>query len=436
MQTLEQLENGQLVGATHIKIAEELTQFPNVLFSLVDTLEILDLSNNRLSSLPTDFDRFKKLRILFLSNNLFTEFPTVLSRCENLEMIGFKANFIENIPENSLPLATRWLILTQNKIQQLPNSIGNCNRLQKLMLAGNCLTNLPTSLQQCKNLQLLRISANQLFELPKWLYSMPHLAWLAFAGNPFSYIPKSVARISEIDYDDLQLKELLGQGASGIISKAILKNDQSQKDVAVKVFKGEVTSDGLPKDEMLACLHAGEHQHLVKILGKIINHPEEKDGLVMELMDNDFTNLANPPSFETCTRDVFLKHHSFSIDAIFSIIQPIASVAFQLHKNGVMHGDLYAHNILINKNFEPLFGDFGAASLYNTDETIVANALQKIEVKAFGCLLDDLLQHVNELHQASPIFHTLCSLRDRCMMMEMEQRPSFSDIIFELEDTK
>jgi len=436
MQTIEQLYNGKLKGYTSIKIAEQLTEFPAALYTLTETLEILDLSNNALCSLPADFDKFKKLRILFLSNNLFTEFPTVLSRCENLEMIGFKANFIENIPENSLPLSTRWLILTQNKIKQLPNSIGNCIRLQKLMLAGNCLTSLPASLQQCKNLQLLRISANQLTELPKWLYSMPHLAWLAFAGNPFSYIPKSVARISEIDYDDLQLKELLGQGASGIISKATLKNDQSQKDVAVKVFKGEVTSDGLPKDEMLACLHAGEHQHLVRILGKIINHPEEKDGLIMELMDKDFTNLANPPSFETCTRDVFVKHHSFSIDAILSIIQPIASVAFQLHKNGVMHGDLYAHNILINKNFEPLFGDFGAASLYNISETIVANALQKIEVKAFGCLLDDLLQHVNESDKSNSTFYQLCNLRDRCMMMEIEQRPSFGEIIFELEDTK
>ena len=52
---------------------------------------------------------------------------------------------------------------------------------------------------------------------------------------------------------------------------------ENGQEVAVKVFKGEVTSDGFPEDEMNACITAGNHEHLVKLIGKIKNHLVFKD---------------------------------------------------------------------------------------------------------------------------------------------------------------
>ncbi|MFY7898787.1 MAG: protein kinase [Chitinophagaceae bacterium] len=434
MQTIEQLKKGLLLGSTRIKIAEQLTHFPDKLFDLADTLEILDLSNNLLSELPDSFSQLKKLKILFLSNNLFTEFPAVLGSCASLEMIGFKSNQIQKIHEQSFPKKTKWLILTNNQIKELPASIGNCKYLQKLMLAGNQLTNLPKTLQACVHLQLLRISANKLTTFPHSLLYLPNLAWLAFAGNPFCYLPNTLPNILTVNWNELNILEELGQGASGVISKAMYKSDAFAKPVAVKLFKGEVTSDGLPADEMLACVLAGEHENLVKILGKISHHPEEKQGLVMQLIDDDYTNLSGPPSFETCTRDVFTNHQSFSITSIITIIQPIAAIAFQLHKKGIMHGDLYAHNILINPDCTPLFGDFGAASLYDTNNIKVAALLERIEVKAFGCLIDDLLQQVMNTQISSHAFTLLCTLRDDCMLADISSRPNFERILLYLKE--
>jgi Leucine-rich repeat (LRR) protein len=74
-------------------------------------LEVLDLTDNNLSSLPDDFYRFKKLKRLFLSNNQFNHVPKVLAKLPNLSMIGIRNNHIEIFEENSLPLSTRWLIL-------------------------------------------------------------------------------------------------------------------------------------------------------------------------------------------------------------------------------------------------------------------------------------------------------------------------------------
>jgi hypothetical protein len=56
-----------------------------------------------------------------------------------------------------------------------------------------------------------------------------------------------------------------------------------------------------------------------------------------------------------------------------------------------MHGDLYAHNILHGGQGQALMGDFGAASFYATGDQTLADALQRLEVRAFGCLLEELL---------------------------------------------
>lgn len=174
MYTLEALKSGKNTGATHIKLACGLREFPEELFNLTDTLEILDMTDNKLSTLPKNFGAFKKLKILFLSNNNFTKLPTVLAKCPNLSMIGFRNNQIDTVEENSLPLSTRWLILTDNRIQTLPNSMGDLTLLQKCMLSGNQLTSLPIRMKKCHNLELLRIAVNKLTALPSWLLLCRH----------------------------------------------------------------------------------------------------------------------------------------------------------------------------------------------------------------------------------------------------------------------
>ncbi|WPU98649.1 hypothetical protein SNE26_21765 [Mucilaginibacter sp. cycad4] len=46
----------------------------------------------------------------------------------------------------------------------------------------------------------------------------------------------------------------------------------------LKFSKGAVTRNGLPEDEMNACVTAGNHDGLVQLIGQIANHPENKNG--------------------------------------------------------------------------------------------------------------------------------------------------------------
>jgi hypothetical protein len=426
LHTLEELGSGKLHGSKHLKLSCGLTAFPREIFVLEETLELLDLSGNLLSALPNDFHRLKKLKILFASDNLFTELPAILGQCESLEMIGFKSNQIEIVPESSLPVQTRWLILTNNRITALPTSIGKCYPMQKLALAGNQLKELPIELSQCSNLGLLRISANQLQQLPAWLLTMPKLSWLAFAGNPFCYNPVIETNLLQIDWHELALEHELGQGASGIINKAVWK--PLNIEVAVKVFNGSVTSDGFPEDEMNACILAGNHDGLVKVIGKVKNHPQEKEGLVMGLIPANFHNLGLPPTFETCTRDVFKNGTMFTVQQVIKIVSTIADVCAHLHSKGIVHGDLYAHNILVDEHANSLKGDFGAASMYDVNDRILADGLEKIEVSALGCLLEDLLNNIHPTETNNRAFEALTQLKKNVMQEDVAKRLTFKQV--------
>ncbi|MDY7067150.1 hypothetical protein PsexTeo8_36200 [Pseudomonas extremaustralis] len=427
MHTLAQLKTGQLAGITRLDLSCGLTEFPREIFELADSLEILNLSGNALSSLPDDLHRLPHLRVLFCSDNLFTELPVCLGQCAKLSMIGFKANQISHVPAAALPPQLRWLILTDNRISQLPDELGQRPLLQKLMLAGNHLAHLPESLAQCTNLELIRIASNRLTHLPAWLLALPSLTWLAYAGNPVEIAEEMAPddTTPNIPWSELEMAEVLGEGASGVIRKALWT--PSAQPVAVKLYKGTITSDGSPLHEMQACIAAGLHPNLIKVEGRVVGHPEAQAALVMDLIDPSYRNLAALPSLASCTRDIYEPSTRFSLEVALRMAQGIASVAAHLHRHGITHGDLYGHNILWNEVGDCLLGDFGAASFHATADTLQTRALQRIEVRAFGVLLGELLERIDTgLNDATR--QLLEGLQARCCQPEVLARPSFEDV--------
>jgi hypothetical protein len=441
VQSLEGLKSGQYKGTTRLKIPSGLTEFPREILDLFNTLKILDLSGNPLSSLPKDINRLHKLKIAFFSDCRFTTFPKELAQCRSLEMIAFKGNHMTTISEGAFPRKLRWLILTNNLISYLPTSIGQCHRLQKCMLAGNRLTSLPAEMSHCRKLGLLRLSSNKITLLPSWLFELPELSFLSFAGNPCAPSFESNPILGDITWSSLSVQQLLGEGASGIISKGTWNHSSGTKDVAIKLFKGEVTSDGSPADEMNGCITAGQHPNLIDPIGKIHGHPE-KHGLVLELIPPHYTNLGLPPNFDTCTRDNFHVETVFSVEKCKTILLGIAAAAEHLHERGIAHGDLYAHNILIDKSGNALLGDFGAATIYGNGSER-GELIERMEVFAFGHLVEDLLGLVEKRVDAEDggllsekeayVIEGLNSLHWKCTNPIVVQRPNFVEVREELE---
>jgi hypothetical protein len=453
MQLLD-LHHSNSLNLKRLNISRGLTAFPLEILEVADSLEVLDLSNNNLTSLPDEFAQFTNLKVVFFNNNLFEVVPEVLATFPNLKMVSFKSNRLREVGAGSLPSSLQWLTLTNNQIKTLPTSMGQLRHLRKFLVAGNQLQSLPDEMAACQDLELIRLAANRLTHLPNWLFSLPRLSWLAYAGNPFCSTWASTtgsSSLPDLEWQQFTLGKVLGQGASGVIyqgtrqvHRAVRSAPSSQatppqplpQPVAVKIFKGEVTSDGYPDDEMRACLAAGGHPHLVPLIGKLVNHPRQQQGLVFDLIPPDYSNLGNPPSLESCTRDTYPATTTFSLSVLIRIAQGIAAAACHLHGRGILHGDLYPHNTLITESGDSLLGDFGAASFYNPGDRPFAEQLERIEVRAFGCLLEDMLHRVQvsvpdengDRPDSAQVLAQLWHLHQDCVQITPSQRPLFATI--------
>ena len=426
MHTLEQLRSGALAGTRRLDLACDLTELPQEIFDLADSLEVLNLSGNRLRDLPHQLGRLHKLQVLFASDNEFEVLPEVLGDCPALHMVGFKANRIAHVTAAALPPALRWLTLTDNAIHRLPTELGQRPALQKLMLAGNRLQALPDSLQNAQRLELLRVSANRLTEVPGWLTELPRLSWLALAGNALGWDGPAVTELPGMAWHDLSHGPLLGEGASGHIYQ--VQTSAWPQPLALKLFKGEVTSDGLPEDELAACFAAGQHPALTTPVARLTGHPAQAQGLLMPLIPAAHVNLAGPPSLQSCTRDVYPPGFRLAATLALRIASDVAGAVAHLHQRSVMHGDLYAHNILIDPvHGQARLGDFGAATRLPTDQPDLRQNLLALEVRALGCLLEEL-GAAAQAHAAHPAVQTLQALARDCLLEQPRLRPSAIEV--------
>jgi Protein kinase domain/Leucine rich repeat len=422
MHTLEQLRSGALAGTRRLDLSCDLIELPEEVFALADTLEVLNLSGNRLRNLPHQLSQLHKLQVLFASDNDFTVLPEVLGDCPALQMVGFKANRIAHVPAAALPPALRWLTLTDNAIGHLPTELGQRPALQKLMLAGNQLTALPSSLQAAQSLELLRVSANLLAHVPDWLTELPRLSWLALAGNAMGWAGASETALPEVPWHALTQGALLGEGASGHILH--VQAAGWPQPLALKLFKGAVTSDGLPEDELAACLTAGQHPTLTTPVARLTEHPAQAQGLLMPLIPAGHINLAGPPSLQSCTRDVYPPGFALTAPMALQIASDVAGAVAHLHARGVMHGDLYAHNILIDPAHGlARLGDFGAATRLPGDHPELCQRLLALEVRAMGCLLEELAAHA-----PASASQALRALAEVCLRPAPDKRPTMAEV--------
>jgi hypothetical protein len=411
------LRRGALSGAVALRLPGlGLQAFPPEIYDLADTLEVLDLAENALSSLPEDFGRLRRLRVLFCSGNPFARLPPSLGDCENLSQIGFRGCGLREIPAEALPAGLRWLTLTDNRLASVPDALGRRPRLQKLMLAGNRLSRAPDCLEDAGSLELLRLSANQIPAWPGWLARAPRLAWLALAGNPGETPRRPEA--AAIPWSSLEIGAPLGEGASGRVYAAHWP--RRAVDVAVKLYKGQMTSDGLPASEMDACLAAGPHANLAGAFGRLRGHPEGMQGLVMPRLDPAWRVLAGPPSLESCSRDVYDPGLRLPLETGLRLALDVARGGERLHAAGLLHGDLYAHNVIWDGAAgRAVLSDFGAASFL--DPTTAA-AFQASDVRAWGILLEELTARSD-----APPGSQVEALIDACLNLDSERRPTLAE---------
>jgi Leucine-rich repeat (LRR) protein len=120
--TLSQLLGGEALSSLRVRI-KGLLHLPPIAIVGVGSVELLDVSNGCLQDLPANFSELRCLKTLFASNNNFTHAPC-LGSLPSLSMIAFRCNRMIEFSAAALPSPLRWLILTDNLIERLPDEIG------------------------------------------------------------------------------------------------------------------------------------------------------------------------------------------------------------------------------------------------------------------------------------------------------------------------
>jgi serine/threonine protein kinase len=203
--------------------------------------------------------------------------------------------------------------------------------------------------------------------------------------------------------------------------------------MALKVFKGAMTSDGLPEHELTACLAAGRHSGLCTPTAVVPDHPQGAQAFLLPLIPATHISLAGPPSLETCTRDVYAAGLRISASTVLHMARSLADALSHLHQRGVLHGDVYAHNTLWDPTSgDALLSDFGAATLLPLEQPEVRRALQALEVRAFGCLLQELLAHTFPAQDgpknSETALQTMAALAQQCLQHAPSARPGMAQV--------
>ncbi len=130
-------------------------------------------------------------------DNLLTTIPASFNCLSNLSVLCLQKNLLEDVPEclfTSLLLLVE-LMLSNNKLKVIPESIGGLTNLTDLKLDNNKLESLPNSIGFLTNLTSLSISNNSITVYPDTIQDLKKLKKLDLDEKELELIPQTI-RIS------------------------------------------------------------------------------------------------------------------------------------------------------------------------------------------------------------------------------------------------
>ncbi|XP_065354047.1 leucine-rich repeat-containing protein 40-like [Cloeon dipterum] len=144
-----------------------LTQVPSGVTLVAELLTELNLSNNKLTTLPTTLTACKRLQYLEVSQNLLTDLPPNFDAFEQLREINFSFNRFEAVPACLYGLPKLEILMCRdNKIKEIDAvGLGSIPRLATLDLSNNDISSVPPQLGLIR-LHCLELAGNS-FKVPR-----------------------------------------------------------------------------------------------------------------------------------------------------------------------------------------------------------------------------------------------------------------------------
>lgn len=141
-------------------------------------------------------DVASRITSLDLSHNSLTELPKTIGFLSGLQELNVACNHIAKIDADGIAKLKQLRIfkVNGNSISSLPNSIGQCKRLEQLIASENKLAEVPASLADCSALRTVMLQHNDISQLPLDLHRLSDsIETLCVSGNTnLTMIPNSV----------------------------------------------------------------------------------------------------------------------------------------------------------------------------------------------------------------------------------------------------
>lgn len=147
--------------------ANQLSQLPNLSNLPLVTLK---LHKNPLVKLPLIPNTIKSLNLYL--NYKFDNIPDQVFDLSALQVFSFGVTKMNTLPSLYCFSDLRWLAMTVNEFEFLPDDICSLSKLEGLVLAKNKISKLPQFIGNMTNLKVLSLYENNLTNLPESFFDL------------------------------------------------------------------------------------------------------------------------------------------------------------------------------------------------------------------------------------------------------------------------
>lgn len=141
----------------------------------------LDLSFQKLKTLPPTITKLSHLETLNLRGNQFTRVPEGVSVLQNLHTLDLNNNQLHELPRNFSKLTHLiTLFAADNHLTAIPRELALCPHLALLIVDNNQLTHLPDELAHLTELREVLAFGNAIpaAEQSQWQSKLPKVHWV------------------------------------------------------------------------------------------------------------------------------------------------------------------------------------------------------------------------------------------------------------------
>ncbi|KAJ2400741.1 cysteinyl-tRNA synthetase, partial [Coemansia sp. RSA 2531] len=223
--------------------ARKLQTVPVFLYAHANKIVSLNMSKNPGLNFPADFVQLcGNLRELRLSTCQFSRFPTSIQYFPHLTFLDLSGNDMKRMrhaPLYKLVHLTT-LMLRNNRLVDLPESLAELRSLQVLNVSNNNLPAFPLVVTKIASLVDLDISLNRIPDIPNAISSLVNLVKLNVMGNSLTgNLPEGLGRLSKLEELDVRQNKLQDFGVTAKL--AVLKLLYTESNIVTRAHM-ELTS--------------------------------------------------------------------------------------------------------------------------------------------------------------------------------------------------